>query len=347
MAGEDSSTSDRKLDHVRIVLAGGVASGQRTGFEDYAFIHRALPELDLQDISLAGSFLGHPFEAPLLISAMTGGASGLGTINRHLAEAAEARRITLAVGSQRAMLDSPSLTSTFDLRSVAPNIMLLANLGAVQLNYGYGVAECQRAVELIGADALVLHLNPLQEALQPEGNTCWRGLLKRIEACAAALPVPLIVKEVGWGLSAEVARQLVDAGVAAIDVAGAGGTSWSEVEKQRSTTAHRREVAATFASWGIPTARCLQAVLAALPHTPVIASGGLRDGVDIAKALAMGAQLAGLAAPFLAPASQSAEAVIERLDVLLDTLRIAMFAIGVPDLASLRGTPALVRVSDV
>ncbi len=345
MANQNRMTADRKLDHLHIVLAGGVSGTLRSGFERYAFVHRALPELDLEEVSLAGTFLGHRFEAPILISAMTGGAEGLGVINRRLAEAAEARGVVLAVGSQRAMLESPSLAPTFDVRSLAPHVTLLANLGAIQLNYGYGVAECQRAVDAIGADALVLHLNPLQEVLQPEGESRWRGLLRHIERCARELSVPLIVKEVGWGISAEVARQLVDAGVAAIDVAGAGGTSWSEVEKRRAPTPHRQAVAAAFAGWGIPTAECLRAVLAALPGTPVIASGGLRDGIDIAKALAMGAHLAGLAAPLLTAANRSTEAVIEHLDVLIDTLRTAMFAIGAGDLAALHGTAALVATA--
>lgn len=337
-------TSERKLEHIRINLMEDVSSAIRTGFERYAFVHRALPEIDLHDVSLLGSFLGHPFRAPFLISSMTGGAEGLEVINRRLAEAAQERGIVLAVGSQRAMLESADLADTFNIRSLAPDCMILANLGAVQLNYGYGLTECLRAVEILNADGLILHLNPLQEALQPEGNTRWSGLLKRIEACARALPVPLIVKEVGYGISGPVARQLVAAGAAAIDVAGAGGTSWSQVEMHRARSALERDVAAAFVGWGIPTAECLRQVRAAVPDTPLIASGGLRSGIDAAKALAMGASLVGLAAPLLAAAMESTAAVIERLDVLIETLRITMFAIGVSDLAKLRDTQALVHV---
>lgn len=343
MADIGDATASRKLDHVRINLAGEVSGGQRSGFGQYTFIHSALPELDLEDVSTSGTFLGRPFALPLLISSMTGGAPGLERLNRHLAEAAQERRIALGVGSQRAMLESPSLGHTFDVRSIAPDVLLLANLGAVQLNYGYGVEECSRVVAAIGADALILHLNPLQEALQPDGDTRWSGLLARIESVAGALAVPLIVKEVGWGISAAVARQLADAGVTAIDVAGAGGTSWSEVERHRAVNALRRDVAGSFASWGIPTAESLLAVRQAVPEIPVIASGGIRDGIDVAKALALGASLVGMAGPFLRAADASTRAVVEQIDVIGETLRIVMFAVGASYLAALHNTSALTR----
>jgi isopentenyl-diphosphate delta-isomerase len=335
------ATARRKLDHVRINLEEPVHSGLTTGFERYRFVHRALPELDLAAVRLDGSILGRPFRAPLLISSMTGGAAGLSDINRRLAEAAQARGVAMGVGSQRAALESNSLTASFSVRAVAPDVPLFANLGAVQLNYGYGIDACRRTVDMIRADALILHLNPLQEALQPEGDTRWSGLLDRIAAVTRALDVPVIAKEVGWGVSAADARRLVDAGVAAIDVAGAGGTSWSEVEKHRAPTAAARAVAGAFATWGIPTADSLRAVRQAAPHLALIASGGLRDGIDVAKALALGATLAGLAGPFLKAASLSTEAVIEQIDILVETLRIAMFAIGAADLTTLAGTPAL------
>jgi isopentenyl-diphosphate delta-isomerase len=342
MSDPAAVTARRKLDHVRINLEEPVASGLTSGFERYRFVHRALPELDLDAVDTATRFLARPLAAPLLISSMTGGADGLADINRRLAEAAQARGVAMGVGSQRSALESAGRAGSFAVRTVAPDIPLYANLGAVQLNYGYGVADCRRAVEMIGADALILHLNPLQEALQPEGDSRWSGLLVHIESVASGLDVPVIVKEVGWGLSAADARRLVEAGVAALDVAGAGGTSWSEVERHRSPDAAGRQVAAAFADWGIPTAESLVGVHAALPLVPLVASGGLRDGVDCAKALALGAGLCGLAGPFLRAASVSTEAVVELIDVLVRTLRVAMFAAGAASIEGLREPGRLV-----
>ena len=338
-------TAQRKLDHVRINLEEPVGSGLSSGFERFRLAHRALPELDLDAVDTAGRFLGRDLAAPLLISSMTGGAAGLGELNLRLAEAAQARRIAMGVGSQRAALEADAQALSFRVRQAAPDVPIYANLGAVQLNYGYGVDDCRRAVDMIAADALILHLNPLQEALQPEGDTRWAGLLARIEAVAAALPVPLIAKEVGWGIGAADARRLVDAGVAAVDVAGAGGTSWSEVEKHRAPTEAQRRVAGAFQGWGRPTAECLVAVRAALPELPIVASGGLTDGIDVAKAVALGAGLCGLAGPFLRAAAVSTEAVIEEIDVLVRTLRVAMFASGAASLDTLRTLPGVIERS--
>jgi isopentenyl-diphosphate delta-isomerase len=216
--------------------------------------------------------------------------------------------------------------------------VLLANLGAVQLNYGYGVAECQRAVDMIAADALILHLNPLQEAVQPEGNTNFAGLLPKIEAVCRALSVPVIVKEVGNGIGAQTARRLIEAGVAAIDVAGAGGTSWSEVERFRHSNQRRAQVAGAFADWGIPTSTAIRQVRQALPHIPLIGSGGVRSGVDVAKAIALGADLVGTAKPALVAAvdTQHSDAVHAELTGFITELRVAMFCSGCADLAALR-----------
>lgn len=340
---EAPSTPSRKADHVRINLEEPVESRLRTGLERFRFLPLALPEIDLAEVSSATSFLGRALGSPLLISSMTGGAAGLGIINHRLAEAAQACRIAMGVGSQRAAIESADLADSFRIRDLAPDVPLLANLGAVQLNYGYGLDQCRRAVDMIEADALILHLNALQEAVQPGGDTRWSGLLARIGAVARALPVPLIVKEVGWGISADDARRLAEAGVAAIDVAGAGGTSWSEVEKHRAESERQRRVAGAFVGWGIPTAESLRAVAAAAPGLTLIASGGLRDGLDVAKSLALGAGLAGLAGPFLRAADRSTEAVIEEIEVLDETLRVAMFAIGARDLAALRGTDRLIE----
>ncbi len=291
-------------------------------------------------VSTATSWLGRALRSPILISSMTGGAAAVAALNQRLAAAAQACGVAMGVGSQRAALEDPALASTFRVRDVAPDIVLLANLGAAQLNTGYGVDACRRAVDMIGANALILHLNAVQEAVQPEGDTAWAGLLGRIEAVARALEVPVVAKEVGWGISGATARRLVDAGVAAIDVAGAGGTSWSQVEMHRARTAGDRAVAAAFADWGLTTAESLVAVRAAVPGVPVIASGGIRDGVDVAKAVALGATLVGLAGPLLRAAED--DAVVEALEGLRRTLAVAMFAIGAPDIAALAGHPALI-----
>jgi isopentenyl-diphosphate delta-isomerase len=267
---------------------------------------------------------------------MTGGTDQATHINHILAEAAQAGRIALGLGSQRVALEDARWVASFQVRRAAPDALLLANLGAVQLNFGYGLAECRRAVEMAGADALILHLNPLQEALEPEGNTRFAGLLPRIEAVCSGLPVPVIVKEVGWGIAAADARRLVEAGVAAIDVAGAGGTSWSQVEMHRARSSEQAELAAAFLDWGVPTARALREVHQALPEVPLIASGGLRNGVDVAKCIALGASLAGMAAPFLRAAAESPQAVHDRIRLILSQLRVAMFAAGCASLDSLR-----------
>jgi len=221
-----TGTAARKADHIRINLEEDVRSGLTTGLERYHFTHQALPELDLARVETQQALFGKTLRAPLLISSMTGGTEAARLINRTLAAAAQAAGIAMGLGSQRAAIEHPELAHTFQVREVAPDILLFANLGAVQLNYSYGLDEFRRAVEMIQADALVLHLNALQEAVQPEGDSNFSGLLKKIEAVCRALPVPVIGKEVGWGISEQAARQLASAGIAAIDVAGAGGTSW-------------------------------------------------------------------------------------------------------------------------
>jgi isopentenyl-diphosphate delta-isomerase len=325
---EGHTTALRKLDHVRINLEESVQSAITTGLERFRLEHCALPEHDLDDVDPGTAFLGRSLGLPLLVSSMTGGASELKAINIRLAEAAQERRLAMGVGSQRAALEKEVPDDSFPVRSMCPDIPLLANLGAIQLNYGFTVDHCRRAVDMIEADALILHLNPLQEALQPGGNTRWSGLLAQVAGVVRALEVPVIVKEVGWGISGAVARSLADIGVRVIDVAGAGGTSWSEVEKHRAETDSQAAVAAAFAGWGIPTAESIKQVRAAAPEIGVIASGGIRNGVDVAIAIALGADLAGMAGPFLKAASVSTEAVIAHIDVVAETLRVAMFATG-------------------
>jgi isopentenyl-diphosphate delta-isomerase len=330
----------RKSDHIRINLQEAVdVQHVSAGFERYRFTHCALPGFNLEDVDSATTLLGKRLAAPLLISSMTGGTPEARAINQRLAEAAQAAGIGMGLGSQRAVIEEPALVDTFRVRHVAPDILLMANLGAVQLNYGYGLNECRRAVESVEADALILHLNPLQEALQPEGDTRFAELLPKIEAVCRALEVPVVIKEVGWGLSERVVRQLADAGVAAIDVAGAGGSSWSQVEMHRATTERGRQVAAAFADWGIPTAESLLMARRGAPELPVIASGGIRDGIQMAKAIALGASACGVAGPFLRAASESSAAVTELTAVLVTQLRVAMFAAGAGDIQALQRTP--------
>lgn len=338
-------TAQRKEDHIRINLEEDVrAKGVTTGFERYRFVHRALPEIDLADVDTRSTVLGKRLQAPLLISSMTGGVARAGRINRNLAVAAQRLGVAMGLGSQRLALENPDAMRLFQVRDVAPDILLFANIGAVQLNYGRGVDDCRRLVEMARADALFLHLNPLQEALQPEGTVNFRDLLSRIEAVCRSLPVPVVVKEVGWGISEAVARALASAGVAAIDVAGAGGTSWSEVERHRAGSARRARVSSAFAGWGIPTAESIEACRRGAPDALIFASGGIRTGVDVAKALALGAVLGGLASPVLRAATVSADAVCEELLGTIDELRISMFSIGVITTADLHGTPHLQRL---
>ncbi|WP_349573414.1 type 2 isopentenyl-diphosphate Delta-isomerase [Azotobacter salinestris] len=336
MAGDELAA--RKNDHLDIVLdPSRTKRNGSTGFAAFAFEHCALPELHLQQIDLGTTFLGRPLRAPLLISSMTGGPARAATINRHLAEAAQALGIALGVGSQRIALETGTDHGlTRQLRQLAPDVPLLANIGAAQLAAGFGLEEARRAVDMLEADALIVHLNPLQEAVQPEGDRDWRGVLEAISHLTARLGVPLVVKEVGAGISAAVARRLVAAGVTVIDVAGAGGTNWVTVEAQRARTPAQKQVALAFADWGIPTAEALREVRQACPGTPLIASGGIRDGVDVAKAIRLGADLVGQAAAALPGALRSSEAVIEHFNVIIEQLRIACFCTGSADLTALR-----------
>ncbi len=343
------SIDQRKADHIRINLEQDVQFPTlTTGLEHYRIVHQALPELNLADVDTRADVLGKRVAAPILVSSMTGGTPEAQRINRNLAVAAQHRGLAMGLGSQRAGLAVDAAAMTFRVRDVAPDILLLANLGAVQLNYGFTVDDCRRAVEMIEADALYLHLNPLQEVVQAGGDANWRGLLAKIAAVCRGLPVPVVIKEVGWGISADTARHLYAAGVAAIDVAGAGGTSWSQVEMHRAPTERLRRLAAAFADWGIPTTESLQGVCRVrdemgLSHTPVFASGGIRTGQDVAKCVALGAELVGLASPFLKRAVESAESVVEEMEILEAELRIAMFCSGAADLSALRRPGVLIR----
>jgi len=330
--------SSRKSDHIRINLEEDVRSGLTTGLERYHFIHQALPELNLNEVNFSQNIFKRRVRAPILISSMTGGTEEAAVINRNLASAAQQTGIAMGLGSQRAAIDHPELAPTFQVRQFAPDVLLFANLGAIQLNYRYGVDECQQAVDMIEADALILHFNALQEAVQPEGDTLFAGLLSKIETVCRSLPVPVIAKEVGWGFSEQTARQLAGAGVAAIDVAGAGGTSWSQVEMHRAKNASQARLAAAFVDWGIPTSEAILNVRRAAPGLTIIASGGLRSGVDIAKCIALGASMGGMAGPFLKAAARSLEETVQTIEELKREIQVCMFAAGAGDVKALQNT---------
>ena len=326
----------RKADHIKINLEKDVRSTLTTGLENYHFIHEALPELDLNRIDTTLNLFGKKLNAPILVSSMTGGTEEAGEINQRLAEAAQQVGVAMGVGSQRAALEHPEQTTTFSItRNSAPDILLFANLGAVQLNYGYGIDQCRKAVDMLQADALFLHLNPLQEAVQDAGDTNFEGLAKKIEEVCKKLAVPVIAKEVGWGISERAAKLLADCGVQAIDVAGAGGTSWSQVEMHRAPDEFTRQLAATFVGWGISTAESILNVKKVAPTMTIFASGGLKDGLDIAKSIALGATLGGMAGNFLKAAAVSTEKTIEMMKLIKRQIEVTMFASGVGKLEGL------------
>lgn len=325
---------DRKAEHIRLALQKRMQL-DRCFFDDYVFEHEALPELDLADVDVGVEFLGKRLAAPLLISCMTGGTDLAAEINRNLARAAEATGVAIGVGSQRKAFEDPSQAASFQIRDLCPSVPLLGNLGAVQLNYGFGIAECQAAVDMIEADALALHLNVLQEAIQPEGQVNFASLMPRISETVRDLRVPVIVKEIGCGISAATARRLADVGVEWIDTAGLGGTSWARIEARRADDTDLGEL---FSDWGIPTPDAIVAA-SSVEGLSVIGSGGVRNGKDVAKALALGSDLVGMAFPFLEAAMHSSDAVAEKIERTVRELRICMFCAGartIPDLKRVR-----------
>ncbi len=338
----------RKADHIKINLEQDVRSALTTGLENYHFTHEALPELDLNRIDTSLKLFDKRLAAPILISSMTGGTKEAGEINQRLAEAAQEVGVAMGVGSQRAALEHPEQIPTFSVtRKVAPDILLFANLGAVQLNYGYGIDHCRRAVDMIQADALILHLNPLQEAVQDAGDVNFAGLAKKIEEVCKQIEVPVIAKEVGWGISEKTAKLLADCGVSAIDVAGAGGTSWSQVEMHRAPDEFTRQLAATFVGWGIPTSDSILNVKKAVPEMTVFASGGLKDGLDNAKCIALGATLGGMAGQFLKAAAVSTEQAVEMMKLTKRQIEVTMFAAGVGTLEGLKARKLVDKGKDV
>ncbi|MFC7391932.1 type 2 isopentenyl-diphosphate Delta-isomerase [Scopulibacillus cellulosilyticus] len=344
---DQHSTEKRKSEHIDIALNKQVSGrGITTGFENFRFIHQALPEINFKDIDISTTFLNKRIKAPLVLSSMTGGTERAWEINLHLASAAEKRGWAVGTGSVRAALENPELGFTYNMRKAAPSIPIFTNLGAVQLNAGYGVDECRRAVDIVQADALVLHLNSMQEVFQTEGDTDFTGLLKKIESVCTTLEVPVGIKEVGMGINGQLAKQLFDAGASFVDVAGAGGTSWIQVEKFRSKDPVRIQAAEAFYDWGIPTSDCIVDVRKAIPDNQktLVASGGLYTGVDAAKAIAIGADLAGFGRSILKDAVESEEALDKTLERIEMELKMAMFGIGAHNLEELKLSPLIKKI---
>jgi isopentenyl-diphosphate delta-isomerase len=336
----------RKSDHLEICLEENVqACHVTTGFEEIYLVHRALPEVDRSKIDLSTKVFNHKFSAPIIVEGITGGVEKATKINAAIAGAVEKLGLGMGVGSQRAAIEDSALERTFKVaREKAPTAFIVANLGGVQLVRGYGVKEAKKAVKMLNADALAIHLNPLQEAVQPEGETSYAGVLKKIEEIVCALDVPVIVKETGAGIAAEDVKKLESIGVAGIDVAGVGGTSWAAVEyhraKRQGDEFHQR-LGEAFWDWGIPTVVSLIETTQSV-RTPVIASGGIRSGIDVAKALVLGASLAGTAHPVLNSAFHGAEEVEKKLRLIIEELRNTMFLVGVNSVQKLAKSPAIV-----
>ncbi len=338
-------TRRRKAEHITICLnQKAQAKRATTGFEDIHFVHRALPEVDRQKIDLSTRFLGHKFQAPIIVGAMTGGTYEAKQINANIAEAVEKLGLGMGVGSQRAAIQDPKVAETFAVaRKKAPSAFLIANIGGVQLVDGYGKRQILKAIDMINADALAIHLNALQEAVQPEGQTNFEGILGKIGELARDLDVPVIVKETGSGIAANEAKKLEEAGVKAIDVGGLGGTSFAAVEYYRTKPDEKsRFLGEAFWDWGIPTAASL-AEVAQTVKVPVVASGGIRDGTDIAKALALCASLASVAQPVLEAAVKSAKKTEELLELFVEELRNVMFLVGTGNVAQLRQAPLVIK----
>ena len=339
-------TENRKADHIRICLSeNSQARETATGFKDVSLVHRALPEIDKQKISLSTTVFGHKFAAPIIVGAITGGTAEATRINAAIAEAVETLHLGMGVGSQRAAIENAKLEKTFAVaRKKAPTAFLVANVGGIQLVHGYGLKEVKKAIEIIDADAVAIHLNPLQEAVQPEGQTSFKGVLEKIGEIASAVDKPVIVKETGSGISAEDAKKLEAAGVKGIDVSGAGGTSFAAVEYYRAKgkeNSVQRFLGDAFWDWGTPTVASLIETTQTV-KIPVIASGGVRSGADMAKALALGASLASLSQPVLQAAVKGAKDTESALAFLMEELRNAMFLVGAGKMEQLAKVPVVV-----
>ncbi len=335
--------NQRKMEHLRIAVEGDGVDRMKSYFDAIHLNHRALPEIDLKEVDTSTSFLGKPLSFPLVLSSMTGGTQEeIIQINQHLAIAAEKTGVAMAVGSQRVLFSSPSARASFDLRPMAPHAVLIGNMGAVQLNYGFGIEECRACVEVLKADALYLHLNAVQEAVQPEGNTNFAGLAEKIGAIVSALEVPVIIKEVGAGLGREDVQRLIAQGVKYIDIAGTGGTSWSRIEHFRHKEESGAELGRLFQDWGHPTPLALRQISDLRTQVTLLGSGGIRTGIDMVKAMILGASLCGIARPFLTSAKASPEAVITHIEQLKREFTTTLFLLGIKKVSDLIGNENLI-----
>jgi isopentenyl-diphosphate delta-isomerase len=336
----DSDIAGRKTDHLRIATTPEAQMRRSNGLDTVQLEPMALPELSLDDIDTSCHFLQKPLRQPLLIASMSGGVAAAERLNSLLATAAEAAGVALGLGSMRIALDSPQAAATFNLRRHAPNIPLLANLGATQLLESQGVTRALRCVDIAAADALIIHLNPLQEAIQPGGNTDWRGVATALAQLVRASAVPVIVKEVGHGIGPATAKRLLELGVTWVDVAGAGGTSWAGIEQQRAAQGRPTP----FHDFGISLTQSLRAIeadAALSGRLNLIASGGIRSGLDVAKTLRLGARLAAAAQPFLLAAQAGEEALHALLATWQRELAITCLCTGSASIAALRNAPLL------
>jgi len=332
-----SEIGHRKNDHINAVLKSDVRSRKTTGLEVVVFEHVALPELDFEKIDLTCPFLGYTLQAPFLVSSMTGGLGIAKHINETIAEVCQSLQICLAVGSQRIALEENQQDGlNKHIRRLAPSVPILANIGAAQLRLLNETGSLLKLIDMIEADALIIHLNPLQEVLQPGGDKDWSGVLNQIDIAVRSLATPVIVKEVGFGISARVATQLWNVGVKIIDVAGSGGTSWAAVEAARAPSDLTREVAETFRDWGISTAQSIRMIDELQYGIQIIASGGLRTGLEAAQAIRLGASLAGFAAQLLPAAVEGAESLSAAISKLMTELRIAAFCTGSASITELK-----------
>jgi isopentenyl-diphosphate Delta-isomerase len=339
VASDIEIIKQRKKEGIDIPLQKNVQAKTTSTYLEYVrLVHNALPEVDYNDIDTSTTFLGNKFSAPIIIDSMTGGTDQATVINSRLGELAEKYGFGMGVGSQRAGLKSEELAASYSIaRKNAPNAFLIANIGGAQLAKGFTADEARRIVKMIRANALVVHLNPLQELVQPEGEPRYKGVLAKISELAKAIDIPLIVKEVGAGISKEVAIKLEMAGVSAINIAGAGGTSWAGVEKLRAESAKddlKKLLGEMFWDWGIPTAASLIEVRHAV-KLPLIGSGGLRNGLEVAKCIVLGANMAAMAFPFLRAAAESNESLFAFADAVLAELKSTMFLVGAKDIGAL------------
>lgn len=337
-----SKTPLRKADHIRICATKDVESGKSAGFEDVRLIHRAVPEIDMNEVDTSCTFMGHRLLLPLIVEAMTGGASPAKQINQRLAEAAQTLQVAMGVGSQRIALENPIFEESFRIvRENAPDVFLIANIGAPQLAMGYGPEEAKKAIDMISADALAIHVNMVQESVQPEGEPTAKRVIEEIREIVEDVGVPVIVKETGAGISAEDAVRLESAGVSCVDVGGVGGTDWARVESYRRNSKKTEFRSHIFYGWGVSTAASLVEVTQTA-KLMAIASGGIRDGLQVAKSIALGASAAGLARPLLNPAMKSCKAVEKAIHIIHRELRTAMFLTGSKTIDDLQRAPLVI-----